>query len=286
MTTLRYGYDTNGLFRHRLDDALTMIAEAGYDGVAITPDICHLDPYAPDIEAQTAKTARRLRELGLSCVVQTGAFYVIDAAQKHAPTLISPDPERRAVRMDFYDRCMRMAQTLGAECFTFWSGVRDPDVSEADARAWLLEGTRTVVEKCRMHGLAPAMEPEPEMMLATVGHYRTLAAQVPGLRLALDLGHCTVTQDVEAQDAVRTFGNDVAVVHFEDMQRGVHLHLFPGEGDMDLPACLRALRDVRYRGLTVVELSADAHRAPKMVRDAREWLRAHDEQVSTTRAAA
>ncbi len=284
--TLRYGYDTNGLFRHRLDDALIMIAEAGYDGVAITPDICHLDPYAPDIEAQTAAAARRLREFGLSCVVQTGAFYVIDRAAKHAPTLISPEPERRAVRMDFYDRCMRMAATLGAECFTFWSGVRGSDVTEADAQTYLLEGTHEVVERCRAHGLVAAMEPEPEMMLGTVAHYDALAAKVPGLKLALDLGHCTVTQDVEPQDAVRAHGGDIAVVHFEDMRRGVHLHLFPGDGHMDLPACLQALRDVRFRGLTVVELSADAHRAPQMVRDAREWLREHDAGARTTRVAA
>ncbi len=276
MTGLRYAYDTNGLFRHRLDDALTMIAEAGYDGVAITPDICHLDPYAEDIEAQTAKVARRLRGLGLSCVVQTGAFYVIDRNRKHAPTLISADAEQRAVRMDFYDRCLRIAQALQAECFTFWSGVRAPEVSEADAGAWLLEGTRTVVEKCRAHGLPPAIEPEPEMMLATVAHYRALAARVPGLRLALDLGHCTVTQDIAAEDAVRAFARDIAVVHFEDMKRGVHLHLPPDEGDMDLPACLSALDAARFGGLTVVELSADAHRAPQMVRQAREWLRVQD----------
>ena len=34
--TLRFAYNTNGAANHRLDDALHMIADAGYDGVALT----------------------------------------------------------------------------------------------------------------------------------------------------------------------------------------------------------------------------------------------------------
>ena len=36
--TLRYAYNTNGAANHRLDDALRLIADAGYDGVALTLD--------------------------------------------------------------------------------------------------------------------------------------------------------------------------------------------------------------------------------------------------------
>ena len=46
--TLRFAYNTNGAANHRLDDALALIADAGYDGVAVTLDIHHLDPFAPD----------------------------------------------------------------------------------------------------------------------------------------------------------------------------------------------------------------------------------------------
>ena len=34
--TLRYAYNTNGAANHRLDDALRLIADAGYAGVALT----------------------------------------------------------------------------------------------------------------------------------------------------------------------------------------------------------------------------------------------------------
>lgn len=274
--SLRYAYNTNGFVRNRLDDAIEMIAEAGYDGVSLTPDICHLDPYAVDVRLATARVARRLREAGLGCVIETGAWYVIDARAKHAPTLISADAGQRARRMDFLQRCMEIAAELQAECFTFWSGPRAADVSASDAEAWLLEGTGEVVRRCASYGLVPAMEPEPEMMTATVGHWSAISRAVPGTRLALDLGHCLVTQDILPQDAIRRHAGDIATIHLEDMKRGVHLHLPFGEGDMDLAAVLQALVDVRFAKLVCVELSADAHRAPAMVRQAMDWLRLHE----------
>jgi sugar phosphate isomerase/epimerase len=41
---LRFAYNTNGAANHRLADAVAIIAEAGYDGVALTLDFQHLDP--------------------------------------------------------------------------------------------------------------------------------------------------------------------------------------------------------------------------------------------------
>ena len=44
MAPLRFAYNTNGAANHRLDDAVALIADAGYDGVALTLDHHHLDP--------------------------------------------------------------------------------------------------------------------------------------------------------------------------------------------------------------------------------------------------
>ena len=49
------------------------------------------------------------------------------------------------------------------------------------------------------------------------------------------------------------------------MRRGVHDHLPLDEGDVDLPAVLRALREVGYDRLVTLELSRDGHRAHEMV---------------------
>ena len=44
--TLRFAYNTNGTANHRIEDAIRLIKDAGYDGVALTLDIHHLDPFA------------------------------------------------------------------------------------------------------------------------------------------------------------------------------------------------------------------------------------------------
>ena len=52
---LRYAYNTNGTAWHRLDDALTLIASSGYDGVALTLDHHHLDPNVARLGAKCAE---------------------------------------------------------------------------------------------------------------------------------------------------------------------------------------------------------------------------------------
>ena len=98
--SLRFAYNTNGAANHRLDDALGLIADAGYDGVALTLDIHHLDPFAADWATERRRVAARLRQLGLGCVVETGARFLLDAAAKHEPTLLTADAAGRARRAE------------------------------------------------------------------------------------------------------------------------------------------------------------------------------------------
>jgi sugar phosphate isomerase/epimerase len=91
---LRYAYNTNGAAHHRLDDALALVADAGYDGVALTLDVHHLDPFAPDLPSRARALGARLRALGLGLVVETGARYLLDPRAKHEPTLVTADPPR------------------------------------------------------------------------------------------------------------------------------------------------------------------------------------------------
>src|ERR1700710_2664701 len=99
--TLRFAYNTNGAANHRLDDALGLIADAGYDGVALTLDIHHLDPFAPDFAEQRRGVAKRLKELKLGCVVETGARFLLDPREKHEPTLVTADAAGRGRRVEF-----------------------------------------------------------------------------------------------------------------------------------------------------------------------------------------
>ena len=270
--SLRFAFNTNGAAHHRLDDALTLVAEAGYDGVALTLDIHHLDPYDPDFLLNTRHVAARLRALNLGCVVETGARFLLDPRAKHEPTLVSADPDGRARRVDFLTRALTVVAETGGEAMSFWAGVPKPGVAPEQAQGWLREGAYEIVRLAAAMGVVAALEPEPGMLVETVDDWAALA--VPGLRLALDTGHCLVTGERDPADAVREFAADLGTVTIEDMKRGVHVHLPFGDGDMDLGGVLRALEAAQFGKLVCVELSRESHRADTMIPGALAALRA------------
>ena len=271
--TLRYAYNTNGTVHHGLGEAVALIADSGYDGVAVTVDQNNLDPMSPGWERRTEHLAADLARRGLGAVVEGGARFVLDPRDRHQPTLISPTSEGRERRLEFLLRSLDIAAMLRAEAMTFWSGAAKPGVLRTDAMAWLRDGLGRVLEHADRVGVAAAMEPEPEMMVGTVDHFAEVAAAFPRLALALDLGHVMVTGERVPEEAIVEFADRIGTVSLEDMQRGRHVHLAFGDGDMDIAACLDALERIGFRRLVCVELSSDSGRADVMVPEARRYLR-------------
>jgi sugar phosphate isomerase/epimerase len=270
---LRFAYNTNGTVYHRMEDAVALISDAGYDGVALTIDHGALDPMAAGWEARTERLAGDLARRGMGSVIETGARFLLDPRRCHWPTMTSPTREERAVRVAFLQRAIDVGAMLGSEAVSFWSGRVAADVGASQAGLWLRECLPAVLEHAERRGVAAAMEPEPELLVETLDDWRMLAAEFPSLRLALDLGHVMVTGERVPEAAVGEFAASIATVSFEDMKRGRHVHLAFGEGDMDLHACLRALEAIGFSNLVCVELSSDSHRADQMVPWARQWLR-------------
>ena len=279
--SLRYAYNTNGLTSHRLDDALALLADGGYDGVALTLDVAHHDPFAPDLPGRTAALRRRLDGLGLASVVETGARFLLDPRRKHHPTLVSPDAADRACRVAFLQTCVDVAADLGSEAVSFWAGVPAPDADRTACWARLVDGVTQVVAHAAERGVTCAFEPEPGMLVDDCDDWARLAEAVPGLTLALDTGHCIVSGRWAPDEAVRAFAPYLGAVAVEDMPRGRHEHRAPGDGDMDLPAVLGALREVGHTGLVSLELSRDAHRADTLVPAALAALRAAEDRGRT-----
>ncbi|MEW2516289.1 sugar phosphate isomerase/epimerase family protein [Streptomyces sp. NPDC046870] len=266
MNPLRFGYGTNGLADLRLDDALALLADLGYDGVGLTLDHMHLDPLAPGLAGRTRRVARRLAGLGLDVAVETGARYVLDPRRKHGPSLLDPDPEARARRVDLLLRAVRVAADLGATAVHCFSGIVPPtDPGPAPAWERLAVSLSPVLDAAESAGVPLAVEPEPGHLLATLAdfhHLRRLLGDPPALGLTLDIGHCQCLEPLPPADCVRAAAPWLRHVQIEDMRRGVHDHLPFGEGEIDFPPVLAALAATGYRGLTVVELPRHSHAGP------------------------
>ncbi|MER6346731.1 sugar phosphate isomerase/epimerase family protein [Streptomyces sp. NPDC001595] len=262
---LRFGYGTNGLADLRLDDALSLLADLGYDGVGLTLDHMHLDPLAPGLGTRTRHVARRLDALGLTATVETGARYVLDPRRKHGPSLLDPDPDDRARRVDLLLRAVRVAADLGAHAVHCFSGIV-PAGTDADT-AWkrLADGLGPVLDAAASSGVPLAVEPEPGHLLATLAdfhHLRGILGDPAPLGLTLDIGHCQCLEPLPPADCVRAAAPWLRHVQIEDMRRGVHEHLPFGDGEIDFPPVLAALAATGYQGLTVVELPRHSHAGP------------------------
>src|ERR1035437_946352 len=114
------GYNTNGLAHHDLFDAVELLAEIGYRGVAITIDHNALPPHGPHARQRTERLRRLLERHGMRSVIETGARFLLDPRVKHEPTLLS---ENRRRRIDFTKYAIDCAAQLGSDCVSLWSGA-------------------------------------------------------------------------------------------------------------------------------------------------------------------
>lgn len=269
------GYNTNGFAHHQLEDAITILAELGYTGVAITLDHNALNPFDPNSAAQAEKTRDLLKTHKMSCVVETGARFLLDPRRKHWPTLISNNADDRSRRIDFLKRTIDIAAILNAPIVSLWSGAKDTDTSDDEAMTRLIDGCCIVLDYAAARNIRLAFEPEPGMLIDTMDRFRQLHSAInhPAFGLTLDLGHIHCQRDGTPEDRIREFGDVLWNIHIEDMRRDVHDHLPIGEGDMNFPPIFKALKDIDYTGPVNVELSRHSHDAVETARNAMRALK-------------
>jgi sugar phosphate isomerase/epimerase len=290
----RLAYNTNGLSHHRLPDALRLLHDLGYQGVALTPDVGQLDPYHLK-PGEVASVRALAQDFGLALAVETGARFLLDPRRKHRPSLLEESAADRARRAEFLVRSIDLATELGAGVVSIWSGtapgdvkadVGEDDVPHERERIWdrLCTQLTPILRHAVERKVELAFEPEPGMFVERPAGYlelaRRLGDQGEELGLCLDVGHLLVTGDVPVGDVIRESAPHLVHVHLDDVAGGVHEHRMFGQGDLDLKEVLASLAAVDYPGLAAVELSRDAHRGAQAAEEAMGHLRAALAQVS------
>jgi len=266
-----WGFNTNGLAHHSLSDVVSLLSGIGYEGIAITLDHDLLERRDGDFfwRLDPWRIASLLQAHSLKSVIETGARYLLNPWKKHFPNLLDPLPENRRLRRNYYFRAVELARILRSDCVSIWSGgaLMDEEghLLEEENSLWkrLGEELAILLDFASERGVRIAFEPEPGMFVETVAQFEQLLEFAPSeLCLTLDVGHL-FCQFEPIADSISRHSERLVNLHFEDSVRGRHVHLFPGEGEMDFTEIFDALRAVSYSHGFYFELSRSSPTGPE-----------------------
>jgi sugar phosphate isomerase/epimerase len=215
---------------------LERIKELGFDGVEVCLE--HPDLLPEKLSSTLAQqVAAKIRELGLT------------------PHSVSYHVDYVYNTQMFDDTCkaIGLTQEFGTDIFVFGCATK----RTGDAEEWQrkVERTRALVRIAEQHGVILADEFEPGFILGSTADLHRLfqAIPSPNLMANLDVGHVFLC-DPDPMEAIASLKGKIAHVHIENMEAGVHRHLVPQEGDMDMTAYLKALRDTGFDGALALDL--------------------------------
>lgn len=206
------------------------------------------------IEDPALIDARRVRQLldahGLRASV-CGAF-------GPGRDLTHPDPAVRAATLDYIERCLDFAVTVGAPalCGPLYAEVGKRRYLPPEARQieWMLaaEGVHAACVAAAARGRRIAVEPinrfETDLVNSVDDGLRFLQSVAhPAAGLMVDTFHLTLEED-NLEQAIRAAGNALIHVQVSENQRGV-----PGTGLTDWAGFARGLAAIRYQGMVVIE---------------------------------
>ncbi len=216
--------------------SLEILKSLGFDGV----EIClENDDMAPDELAPEKIRAVRDRVIALGLAPYSISYHK-DYVYSDAYFEMTKD-------------AIQMTPEFGTDLFVF-SG---PAKRTGDEREWsqMVERTRELADVAESNDVILAEEFEPNFVVGTTADLLRLFAEVasPALAANLDLGH-TFLCDPDPMAAIRAIGDRIVHCHVENMARGIHDHLVPQDGDMDLRAYLQALDGIGYRGPLSLDL--------------------------------
>ena len=268
------GYNTNGFAHHKIEDALQILAEIGYRSIAFTLDYNTVEPFAANAIARARELGKMAQDLGLNLVIETGARFLLDPRRKHQPTLISKQASDRKKRADFLLRCAELGLAMGSNTLSFWSGKPDFEAAEDSYWQLLIEQCIEISKQVENSGMKIAFEPEPGMFIDTMDKFEQLHKAILHSKfgLTLDIGHLECMNEMPLLPHLEKWSSVLWNIHLEDMRRGVHDHLPPGEGLIDFGKVFEGLNKIKYEGGVHWELSRHSHDAVETARKCRQFM--------------
>lgn len=243
-TVLFGGYD--------LDTALEYIKWTGYQGVelACIPGMAeHVRVGMSPAEIEAVR--RKIEDHGLE-------LYAVEAACNLC------DPEKRA----WFIQVLDLAKALGAPIVTSGSGGSQDEEGFKAAVAAVQEVSDAAAER----GLRVALKPHVNIAIPnTEAALRAIEAiDSPGFGINFDATHL-FRQGEDPAESARKLGSAIIHAHVRD-NLGTSLKVaapenqVAGRGSLDLPAALKAMKEIGYAGVMDLEIiGAKEYKLPQVV---------------------
>ena len=257
---MKYGIESGAyLVRYPFLEGMEKLVRHGYHAVDYNYLINTTTPFftQDEEEFKTAIEAHR----------DTFARFGVESSQTHGPwrfPVQDATPEDRAERFEAMAKAIRGTSYLGAKYMVIHPimpfGAESPLNPELVYELNLEYMTR-LAEYAKEWGVTVCLEnmPFPEFPLSRPDDIAAFVRTVnhPNFKVCLDTGHALVC-GIQPAEAVAMIGGDLlATLHIHDNDGTADRHLPVGEGIMDFPAFVRALKETSYEGVINLETSAD-----------------------------
>ena len=215
--------------------AINDIAEAGYQGTEL------FDGNLAEFENEPEVLLTALRESGLELVsVYTGANFIYDEIL---------DDELFKI-----ERAALLAKKFGASRLVVGGGAKRPDGPKLEDFKKVGRGLDMTADIARAHGLESSYHP----------HLGTISETLSGFHQIMDncsIGFCPdtahlVASGIDPVEAIERYGYRLQHVHLKDLSQKTGQFTPLGEGDINFPAVLEAIRKTSYASWLMVELDS------------------------------
>ena len=227
---------TQPLSKYPIRECLKVIKKLGFDGVEICLENKDISP-----ELLNDELIINIREL------------MAELGMKSYSVSYHKDYVYNDSLFEQTKKVIGFVKKFGTDVFVFGG----PTKKTKDREEWerMVSRTKELMKIAEDYGVIMANEFEPGFVIGSTDELIRLFNDVssPNLAANLDLGHVFLC-DPNPIEAIHKVGKKIAHCHIENMKAGVHDHLLPYEGDMDLKIYLQALSDVGFKGGMALDL--------------------------------
>ena len=165
----------------------------------------------------------------------------------------SPDPERRKYTIAYYRDLMGKTSEIGVDKFVLHPSLEPiaPENRE-EMISCAMDSLQTLSDIAAGYGGVIAIENLPRTCLGnTADEMLRLVGADDKLRVCFDTNHLLQGDPIEF---VHKLGSKIVTLHVSDYDFTDEQHWLPGEGLMNWPALLTALKEEGYHGVWMYEL--------------------------------